>query len=156
MAPIEPLEKQQPQAPRASSPAEGKKTRRAVEQTRAWPQSRRRILGTALSLLGGITWVWCILYVDLGQLVWLVLLAVLLMAGACVALLFPFRWAVAAISLAFAFGELLTFYVELGFRTGWAWYAGTYGPLGPFWVLPGFLAALVGATVSYMIGRMRE
>ena len=156
MASIEPLEKQQPEAARAPFPAERKKTLRKGEQTRAWPQSRRRILGTALSLLGGMTWVWCSMYVDLGQLVWPVLLAVLLLAGACVALLFPFRWAVGAISLAFAFGELLTFYVELGFRTGWAWYAGAYGPLGPFWVLPGFLAALVGATVSYMIGRMRE
>lgn len=149
------VDEQKPDDKQAPSPAKEKQAPIVVENTRPWLKPLKPTLGTVLPLVGGFALIWCFISYDLGALGLLGLLAVAILGGVCVVLLFPFRWAIGVVSLAFAFGELLAFFVGVSSHSTWEGYSvvATYSVFVPIGLVIGFIAALVGAFLGLLYNK---
>ena len=155
MIPTEHIDDQQQENQQAPSPVVEKHSPKVVENMRAWLNPRKRTLGVALPFLGGVFWVWCMMSLDLGIWALFALLIIAVLAGWCVMLLNPFRRPIATVSLSFAFGELLAFFVQAGFFDTWQAYSvvATFSVFVPVGVVVGYIVALVGASIVYSATR---
>jgi hypothetical protein len=152
------VEKQKTEDKQVSSPAEKTQVPTVVENTRPWLKPLKRTLGTVMPLIGGFVWIWCILLAveqwnDITGTGMLGVLAVFVLGTVCVVLLFPFWWAIVVVPLAFAFGELLAFFVGVPLHSYNESYSivATYSMALPFSVILGFVVALVGASIGFLI-----
>lgn len=132
-----------------------------VENKRAWLKPLMRVVGVIVPLVGGFAWIIGSLMLPIDPTFdptgfWLVgILAIVSLGAVCVVLLFPFWWAIAVVPLAFAFGELLAFFVGVPLHSYNESYSivATYSMGVPFSVILGFVVALVGASIGFLIKR---
>ncbi|HEX4919537.1 MAG TPA: hypothetical protein VFV92_02215, partial [Candidatus Bathyarchaeia archaeon] len=111
---------------------------------------------TVMPLIGGFAWLWSFVLNQPNDITGIVLVGgslVVILGTVCVVLLFPFWWAIVVVPLAFAFGELLAFFEGVPLHSYNESYSivATYSMALPFSVILGFVVALVGASIGFLI-----